>query len=170
MQAKKLPMVADLRDESTHEEPTRLVIEPRSNRVDVESLMAHLFATTDLEKNVRVPDRVIGDIQAQYAACKEGERELARLLERYGPDPARAYMAELIDYAERMTRSEIRRWPKGTFTFTDHLDSDGLSDEPVPIRYADLRAIRFTGRDTAAGQSYAAWLARKKADGAQSGR
>ena len=60
MQAKKLPMVADLRDESTHEEPTRLVIEPRSNRIDVESLMAHLFATTDLEKNVRVNMNVIG--------------------------------------------------------------------------------------------------------------
>ena len=60
MQARKLPMVADLRDESTHEEPTRLVIEPRSNRVDVEALMAHLFATTDLEKNARVNMNVIG--------------------------------------------------------------------------------------------------------------
>ncbi|HSH48200.1 MAG TPA: DNA topoisomerase IV subunit A [Halomonas sp.] len=60
MQAKKLPMVADLRDESTHEEPTRLVIEPRSNRVDIEALMAHLFATTDLEKNARVNMNVIG--------------------------------------------------------------------------------------------------------------
>ncbi|MDM7322721.1 MAG: DNA gyrase subunit A, partial [Gammaproteobacteria bacterium] len=60
MQAKKLPMVADLRDESTHEEPTRLVIEPRSNRVDIEALMAHLFATTDLEKNIRVNLNVIG--------------------------------------------------------------------------------------------------------------
>ncbi|XKE44585.1 DNA topoisomerase IV subunit A [Halomonas organivorans] len=60
MQAKKLPMVADLRDESTHEEPTRLVIEPRSNRVDIEALMAHLFATTDLEKNIRINMNVIG--------------------------------------------------------------------------------------------------------------
>ncbi|WP_416137589.1 DNA topoisomerase IV subunit A [Halomonas sp. HK25] len=60
MQAKKLPMVADLRDESTHEEPTRLLIEPRSNRVDIEALMAHLFATTDLEKNIRVNMNVIG--------------------------------------------------------------------------------------------------------------
>ena len=60
MQAKKLPMVADLRDESTHEEPTRLLIEPRSNRVDIEALMAHLFATTDLEKNIRVNINVIG--------------------------------------------------------------------------------------------------------------
>ncbi|MEA3332495.1 MAG: DNA topoisomerase IV subunit A [Pseudomonadota bacterium] len=54
MQAKKLPMVADLRDESDHEDPVRLVIIPRSNRVDCETLMAHLFATTDLEKNYRV--------------------------------------------------------------------------------------------------------------------
>ena len=54
MQAKKLPLVADLRDESDHEEPIRLVIIPRSNRVDSEQLMAHLFATTDLEKNYRV--------------------------------------------------------------------------------------------------------------------
>ncbi|TXR51875.1 DNA topoisomerase IV subunit A [Reinekea thalattae] len=60
MQAKKLPMVADLRDESDHENPTRLVIEPRSNRVDAESLMNHLFATTDLEKTARVNLNVIG--------------------------------------------------------------------------------------------------------------
>ncbi len=60
MQAKKLPMVADLRDESDHENPTRLVIVPRSNRVDIESLMNHLFATTDLERNYRVNMNVIG--------------------------------------------------------------------------------------------------------------
>ncbi|GED43605.1 DNA topoisomerase IV subunit A [Cobetia marina] len=59
MQAKKLPMVADLRDESDHENPTRLLIQPRSNRVDIEGLMAHLFATTDLEKNARVNMNVI---------------------------------------------------------------------------------------------------------------
>lgn len=60
MQAKKLPMVSDLRDESDHENPTRLVITPRSNRVDVEQLMQHLFATTDLEKNYRVNLNMIG--------------------------------------------------------------------------------------------------------------
>ena len=60
MQAKKLPMVADLRDESDHENPTRLVVVPRSNRVDVERLMAHLFATTALEKGYRVNLNVIG--------------------------------------------------------------------------------------------------------------
>ncbi|WP_275097245.1 DNA topoisomerase IV subunit A [Sedimenticola hydrogenitrophicus] len=60
MQAKKLPMVEDLRDESDHENPTRLVIVPRSNRVDVERLMSHLFATTDLERTYRVNMNVIG--------------------------------------------------------------------------------------------------------------
>ena len=60
MQAKKLPMVEDLRDESDHENPTRLVITPRSNRVDVEGLMAHLFATTDLERTYRVNLTMIG--------------------------------------------------------------------------------------------------------------
>ena len=60
MQAKKLPMVADLRDESDHEHPTRLVIVPRSNRVDLEALMSHLFATTDLEKTYRVNLNMIG--------------------------------------------------------------------------------------------------------------
>jgi topoisomerase-4 subunit A len=60
MQAKKLPMVEDLRDESDHENPTRLVIVPRSNRVDLTQLMNHLFATTELERNYRVNMNVIG--------------------------------------------------------------------------------------------------------------
>ena len=60
MLAKKLPMVEDLRDESDHESPTRLVIVPRSNRVDVERLMPHLFATTDLERSYRVNMTVVG--------------------------------------------------------------------------------------------------------------
>ncbi|MDZ7668526.1 MAG: DNA topoisomerase IV subunit A [Gammaproteobacteria bacterium] len=60
MQGKKLPMVTDLRDESDHENPTRLVLVPRSNRVDVDRLMSHLFATTDLEKSYRVNLNLIG--------------------------------------------------------------------------------------------------------------
>lgn len=60
MQAKKLPLVEDLRDESDHEQPVRLVITPRSSRVDAEMLMAHLFATTDLERSYRVNFNMIG--------------------------------------------------------------------------------------------------------------
>ena len=60
MQAKKLPMIADLRDESDHEDPTRLIIIPRSNRVDLDQVMQHLFATTDLERTYRVNMNMIG--------------------------------------------------------------------------------------------------------------
>ncbi|MBT8070471.1 MAG: DNA topoisomerase IV subunit A [Gammaproteobacteria bacterium] len=61
MRAKKLPMVEDLRDESDHENPTRLVIVPRSNRVDIQQLLNHLFATTDLERNYRINLNIIGN-------------------------------------------------------------------------------------------------------------
>lgn len=60
MNNKKLPMVVDLRDESDHEHPVRLVVVPRSNRVDLEGLMSHLFATTDLERSYRVNMNMIG--------------------------------------------------------------------------------------------------------------
>ncbi|WP_140920367.1 DNA topoisomerase IV subunit A [Limnobaculum xujianqingii] len=60
MRAKKLPMVEDLRDESDHENPTRLVLVPRSNRIDLEQVMNHLFATTDLEKSYRVNLNMLG--------------------------------------------------------------------------------------------------------------
>jgi topoisomerase-4 subunit A len=60
MRAKKLPMVEDLRDESDHENATRLVIVPRSNRIDLDEVMKHLFATTDLERNYRVNLNIIG--------------------------------------------------------------------------------------------------------------
>ncbi len=60
MRAKKLPMIEDLRDESDHENATRLVIVPRSNRVDLDEVMKHLFATTDLERSYRVNLNIIG--------------------------------------------------------------------------------------------------------------
>jgi topoisomerase IV subunit A len=60
MEAKKLPMISDIRDESDHEEPTRLVVIPRSNRVDLNALTDHLFATTDLEKSYSVNMNMIG--------------------------------------------------------------------------------------------------------------
>jgi topoisomerase IV subunit A len=77
MQAKKLPLVADLRDESDHEHPTRLVIMPRSNRVDHAALMDHLFATTDLEKSIRVNFNVIGN------DGRPGVRNLRELLSEW---------------------------------------------------------------------------------------
>lgn len=77
MQKKKLPMVVDLRDESDHENPTRFVIVPRSNRVDADELMLHLFATTDLEKTYRVNFNMIG------TDGKPGVRDLVSLLKEW---------------------------------------------------------------------------------------
>ena len=86
--------------------------------------------------NVRVPDRVIGDLQAQYAACQVGAREIGRLVARHGGPQIRAYFDALLDYAERMTRAEIATWAPGTYRFTDRIDSDGFSDEPVLLTVA----------------------------------
>ena len=91
MQAKKLPLVADLRDESDHEHPTRLVIVPRSNRVDVQALMDHLFATTDLEKSIRVNLNVIGN------DGRPGVRNLKELLTEW-LDFRRATVTRRLEY------------------------------------------------------------------------
>lgn len=88
---------------------------------------------TIIERNVRVPDRVLGDLKAQRAACHVGAREMVKLISKYGRADARAYFAELLDYAERMAREDIRGWPDGTYHFTDYIDDDGFSDDPIPI-------------------------------------
>lgn len=77
MTAKKLPMVIDLRDESDHENPTRLVIVPKSNKVDADELMTHLFATTDLERTYRVNMNVIG------MNGRPGVRNLLQMLQEW---------------------------------------------------------------------------------------
>jgi len=88
---------------------------------------------TLIKINVRVPDRVWGDLSAQFAAAQVGRRGLEKLMLRYGPDEVDAYMQELLDYAERLTRAEIKTWTPGTYTFTDYIDDDGFSDTPIPL-------------------------------------
>ena len=81
--------------------------------------------------NVRVPEQMSGDLNAQIAACTAGRRGLTELMGRYGVDEVLRYGDELHDYAERLTRAEIREIPNGVYRFTDHLD--GLGRNPVPI-------------------------------------
>ena len=88
---------------------------------------------TLIKINVRVPDRVWGDLSAQFAAAQVGKQGLLRLLQRYGSATLAVYMAELLDYTERRVRDEILKWPVGTYRFTDYIDSDGFSDTPIPI-------------------------------------
>ncbi|HEY3520193.1 MAG TPA: DNA topoisomerase IV subunit A [Rhodanobacteraceae bacterium] len=79
MRARKLPMLEDLRDESDHENPVRLVLIPRSNRVDVDAMMQHLFATTDLERSYRVNLNMIGlDGRPQVKTLKQIVEEWLR--------------------------------------------------------------------------------------------
>ena len=101
-------------------------------------------------KNVRLPDLVIGDLEAQLATCALGERELLRLVDRYGADAIRAFVDAFLDYSERMTRREIAGWPDGTYTFTDYIDGDGFDEAPIPIRVAvtvngDRLVVDFAG-------------------------
>ena len=81
--------------------------------------------------NVRTPGKVMGDLQAQMAACNSGEREMIELFERYGVDSVLDYGNHIQDYAERLTRAEITDLPDGTYAFTDHID--GLGPDPETI-------------------------------------
>lgn len=81
--------------------------------------------------NVRLPEKVIGDLRAQLAACDRAERELRALFKRYGKQTMRASFEALHDYSERVARAAFSEIPDGTYRFENHID--GLGDEPVPI-------------------------------------
>jgi N-methylhydantoinase B len=87
-----------------------------------------------ITRNVRLPDMVIGDLEAQYATCNIGERELLLLVARYGEEDLERYFNGLIDYGEQLTRKAIASWPNGEFEFTDHIDGDGFSSDPIAIK------------------------------------
>ena len=89
-----------------------------------------------IERNVRVPRMVLGDLRAQLAACHIGVRGFTALLERYGPARLRALAGELLDYTERFARAQLAALPAGLFAFEDVLDDDGIDPEPIPIRVA----------------------------------
>ena len=103
-----------------------------------------------IERNVRVPDKVIGDIRSLIAACVVGERGMLGLADRHGIAGFEQQCRELLDYTERFTRAEIARLPRGTWRFVDHLDGDGIDPGPiafvatVTIGDGDM-TIDFTG-------------------------
>lgn len=86
--------------------------------------------------NVRTPDKVLGDLQAQMAACMSGEREMKELFKRYGTDTVLRYAEHLHDYTERLTRAELREIPSGVYRFTDHIDGLGANPEPLVLEAA----------------------------------
>jgi N-methylhydantoinase B len=86
-----------------------------------------------IEKNVRLPVRVFGDLRAQLAACHVGEAGLLELVERYGAKGVERLMDELLDYSERLTRAALAELPDGEVSFEDWIDDDGI-DVGKPIR------------------------------------
>jgi N-methylhydantoinase B len=103
-----------------------------------------------IEKNTRQPVQVLGDLRAQIAACRAGERGLTEVIERYGSETARAHMEELQTLAERLMRAEIAALPDGEYGFFDWID--GVGPEPEPLRIevrlqitGDELAIDFSG-------------------------
>jgi N-methylhydantoinase B len=89
-----------------------------------------------IERNVRVPRMVLGDLRAQLAACHIGRRAFDGLLERYGAESLRRQTRALVDYGERFARAQIAALPDGRYTFEDYLDDDGIDPDPIPIRVA----------------------------------
>ncbi len=89
--------------------------------------------TRILEKAVRVPDKVLGDVKGQVAALYYGEREYMKLVNKYGIEELESFVSELLDYTEVLTRKSIASMPDGTWSFTDVVDNDGFSDEPIDI-------------------------------------
>lgn len=106
-----------------------------------------------IERNVRLPVRLFGDLRAQLAACHIAERQFAELVARHGPETVKAYMRETIDYAERLTRAALAELPDGEWSFEDWIDDDGV-DYGKPIRlFVTIRkrgghmVVDWTGTD-----------------------
>ncbi len=87
-----------------------------------------------LEKNVRVPEKVLGDVQALLAAVRMGERDLLRLVDEYGLEELKSYMTDILDTTEALTRAEIAALPQGEWEFVDYIDTDGIDPQPIAIK------------------------------------
>ena len=85
--------------------------------------------------NVRIPDVILGDLQAQVAACRIAERGMSEIAAKYGIAELEHYFEELLDYSEREARRTIRAIPDGSYSYTDHLDDDGITPgQPVAVK------------------------------------
>lgn len=105
--------------------------------------------------NCRVPDRVIGDMNAQISACRTGERRVQELIEKFGVEQFDLAVEAILDHGERLTRARLANLPRGTWTAEDYVDDDGINkDRLVKIKATvtitdDEVVIDFTGSDAA---------------------
>ncbi|MCJ7700966.1 MAG: hydantoinase B/oxoprolinase family protein, partial [Anaerolineales bacterium] len=100
--------------------------------------------------NVRTPEERAGDLWAQIASNHRGEKRMIEIVTKFGRDIVQGYMQAMLDYTEAMTRQLLANLPNGEYTFSDEMDNDGITDEPVPIKAtitikADSACVDFTG-------------------------
>src|SRR4030095_11649336 len=104
-----------------------------------------------IEKNVRLPVRVFGDMRAQLAACHIAERAFGRLIAKHGVAQVQEYMREIVDHTERLTRAALAELPDGEWSFTDYIDDDGIDfGVPIPLtvtirKHGDRMVCDWTG-------------------------
>ena len=135
-----LPLSTELYQEGLILPPIKLARRGRLNQEVVQIIC----------RNSRTPDERKGDLAAQVASIRVGERRLQEVVQRYGPELTLEHMAALLDYAERVTRQAIRRIPQGVYRALDYMDDDGLTDQPVPIAVTitvsgEQMTVDFTG-------------------------
>jgi N-methylhydantoinase B len=103
-----------------------------------------------LEKNVRLPEKVLGDVRALLSAVRLGERDFRALVADYGKETITAYMYEILDTTERLARASVAKLPQGEWEFTDYVDHDGIDFRPIAIKVkvrlkGDTVHMDFTG-------------------------
>ena len=135
-----LPLSTELYQEGTIIPPIKLAKGGRLNQEVVQLIC----------RNSRTPDERKGDLAAQTASIRVGERRLREVIERYGNTDTQEHMAALLDYSERVTRKAILGVPDGTYHVLDYMDDDGLTEELVPIAVTitvsgEEMSIDFTG-------------------------
>jgi N-methylhydantoinase B len=140
-----MPMATEIYQEGIIIPPLKLWEADRPNQVVLNLIL----------RNIRTPNERRGDLAAQIAANRTAIRRMQELIDRWGLASTEEHIDALLAYAERIARATIQSIPDGRYTFTDYLDNDGFSDEPVPITatvtvQGDGLTVDFTG---SAGQT-----------------
>ncbi len=140
MRPGSMPIATSVIQEGIRIPPVKLIRGGELNRDLWELILA----------NVRIPEERRGDIEAQLAANRVGERRLQEIVAKYGPSEIAASMEELCAYASRMVRARLWTIPDGRYVYADALDNDGIVDEPIEIRVVieikgDTAVVDFTG-------------------------
>ncbi len=137
-----MPLATEIFQEGVIIPPVKLV---RRGRID-RDILSFILA------NVRTPEEREGDLTAQLAANRIGEKRLLEITQKYGYKKIHAFMRHLQDYSERIMRQAVREIPDGDYSFSDYLDDEGISRRPVRIKVkirirGDSAEVDFAGSD-----------------------